>query len=104
MDWNDLNQSFCNILQSLLQNSDKIVWLKSKNFSYSKDDGSKDKKARSTKKSVIKIKIKFENYKNFLEAIQLENKLNDLEKSQINADSLKKVNKIALSLNDDKRM
>ena len=34
------------------------------------------------------MKIKFENYKNFLEAIQLENKVNDLEKSQINADSL----------------
>ena len=38
------------------------------------------KKVKDTKKSVIKGKLKFENYKNCLEATQLENKMKHLEK------------------------
>ena len=34
----------------------------------------KIKKAKGTRKCVIKRKLKFENYKNYLEATQLENK------------------------------
>ena len=41
-------------------------------------------------KSVIKRKLKTENYKNSLEVTQLENKINYLEKNEINIDSLKK--------------
>ena len=41
-------------------------------------------------KSVIKRKLKIENYKNSLEVTQLENKINYLEKNEINIDSLKK--------------
>ena len=36
-------------------------------------------------------KLKFENYKNCLEATQLDNKINYLEKNKINIDNLKKV-------------
>ena len=43
------------------------------------DDGSGDKKAKGTKKYVKERKLKFEDYKNCLEATQLENKLNHLE-------------------------
>ena len=50
----------------------------------------KIKKAKGTKKCVINRKHKFENYKNCLEAIQLENKVSYLEKNKINIDSLKK--------------
>ena len=32
------------------------------------DDNSEDKKAKDTKKCLIKRKLKFENYKNYLEA------------------------------------
>ena len=39
----------------------------------------KDKKAKDNKKCVIKRKLKFENYKNCLEATHLENKINHLE-------------------------
>ena len=39
----------------------------------------KDKKAKDNKKRVIKRKLKFENYKNCLEATHLENKINHLE-------------------------
>ena len=37
-----------------------------------------------------KRKVKFENYKNCLEASQLENKINYLEKTKIDIDSIKK--------------
>ena len=39
----------------------------------------KIKKAKGTKECVIKRKLKFEDYKNCLEATQLENKINQLE-------------------------
>ena len=38
------------------------------------------KKPKSTKKPVIKRKLKFENYKNCLEATELDSKMNYLEK------------------------
>ena len=38
------------------------------------------KKPKSTKKRVIKRKLKFENYKNCLEATELDSKMNYLEK------------------------
>ena len=109
------------------------VGLKAKTYSYLIDDGSKNKKAKGTKKCVTKRKHNFENYKICLEATQLENKVSHLEK-KIEVDSLKKdlkefiknnkltlkaqqrfkserhniftenINKIALSSNDDKRM
>ena len=51
------------------------------------------KKAKDTKKCVVKRKIKFENYKNCLEVNQLENKVNHLEKNKINKDSIEKSHK-----------
>ena len=58
----------------------KFVELRAKTYSYLIDDGSEDKKVKSTKKCVIKRKIQFENYKNCLEATQLENNIYYLEK------------------------
>ena len=40
----------------------------------------KIKKGKAAKKGVIKRKLKFENYKSYLEATQIENKINHLEK------------------------
>ena len=112
----------------------KFVGLRAKTYSYLIDDGSEDKKAKSPKKCVIKIKLKFENYKNCLEATQLENQINYIEKNKIDIDRIKEnhkkfvrkkkpilktqvrfkserhnvfneeINKIALSPNNDKRM
>ena len=67
----------------------KFVGLRAKTYSYLIDDGSEDKKAKGTKKCVIKRKLKFENYKNCLEATQLENKINHLEKNKIDIDKIK---------------
>ena len=48
----------------------------------------KTKKAKGTKTFVIK-KIRYEDYKNCLQATQLENKRNHPEKSKVNVDSLR---------------
>ena len=58
----------------------RIDGFRVKSYSYLKDDGSEDKKAKFTKKCVIKIDIKFKNYTNCLEATQIEKKINYLEK------------------------
>ena len=69
----------------------KSVGVRVKAYSYLIDDGSEDKKAKSTKKCVIKRKLKFENYKSCLEATQLDNKIKYIEKNKIIIDSLKKI-------------
>ena len=71
----------------------KFFGLGAKAYSYLIDDGSEDEKAKNTKECIIKKKLKFENYKNCLEATQLENKINYLERNEINIDSLKKDHK-----------
>ena len=67
----------------------EFVWLRGKTYSYLKDNNDKDKKTKETKKSVIKIKCKYEDYKNCLEAAPIKNKINFLEKNKIDKDSLK---------------
>ena len=51
-------------------------------------------KKQKAQRSVIKRQLKFENYENCLEATQLENKINHLEK--IDIDGLKKDHKNSL--------
>ena len=63
----------------------EFVRLRAETSGYIIEDGSEDKKAKDTKKCLIKIKIKFENCKNCLEANQLKNKINHLEKNKIDS-------------------
>ena len=63
---------------------------RAKPYSYFIDDSLEDKKAKGTKKCVIKRKLKFQNYKNCLEANQIKNKINHLEKNKTDIDSIKK--------------
>ena len=72
----------------------KFVGLRAKSYSYLIDVDSEDKNAKGTKMCVIKRRLKIENYKNCLEATQLENKISYLEKNEINKDSLKKKKRI----------
>ena len=82
----------------------EFVTLRPKTYSYLTDDGKEDKKAKITKKCVIKKTIKFNDYKKCL--------LNDevILKSQQRFISKKhdvyteNINKIALSNDDDKRI
>ena len=71
----------------------KFVGLRAKTYSYLIHDGNENKNAKGSKKCVIKRKHKFESYKNYLKAAQLENKINHLEKNEIDVDSLKKDHK-----------
>ena len=80
----------------------EFVTLRPKTYSYLTDDGKENKKAKGTKKCVIKRMIKFNDYKNSL----LKDKV--LLKSQKRFISKKHdvytedINKVALSKNDDK--
>ena len=56
----------------------KFVGLKAKTYSYLIDEGSEDKKSKRHEKR----KLKFENYKNYIEEAHLENKINNLEKKK----------------------
>ena len=58
----------------------KFVGLMRKTYSYLKDNNDEVKKAKGTKKCVMKRKPKFQYCKNCLEAAQIENKINHLEK------------------------
>ena len=81
----------------------EFIRLRANTYSYLKDNNDKDKKAKGTKKCVIKRKLKLEDYKNCLEVAQIENKINYLEKNEIDVDSLskhqkefRKINKLML--------
>ena len=82
----------------------EFVTLRPKTYSYLTDDGKEDKRAKGTKKCVIKRMIKFDDYKNCL----LKDKV--LLKSQQRFISKKHdvytgdINKITLSNDDDKRI
>ena len=57
--------------------------LRAKRFSYITDNNDGNKKAKATKKRVIKRKVKLKDYKNCLKETQLENKINPLEKIRL---------------------
>ena len=52
----------------------ELARLKAKPYSYLKDNKDEDKKAKGTKKCVIKRKLKSQNYKNCLKTVQIEKK------------------------------
>ena len=61
----------------------RLVGLRAKTCSYLIDVGSEDKKAKCAKKCIMKRKFKFDDYKNCLEANQLEKKIDNLEKMKL---------------------
>ena len=67
--------------------------MRPKTYGYLTDDNDENKKANGMKKCVIKQKFKFEDYKHCLEATQLENKLNQLEKNKLDKYSLRENHK-----------
>ena len=82
----------------------EFVTLRLKTYSFLTDDGKEDKKAKGTKKCVIKNKIKFNDYKKCLFNDELilrsEQKFISKKHDVYNEN----VNKIALSNNNDKRI
>ena len=82
----------------------EFVTLRPKTYSFLTDDGKEDKKAKRTKKCVIKKMIKFNDYKKCL--LNGEIILQSKQRFISNKHDLytEDVNKIALSNNDDKRI
>ena len=68
------------------------------------DDESEAKKAKGTKKCVIKRKLKFNDYKDCLLKNEIILKSQQRFKSEAHNVHTEEVNKIALSSNDDKRL
>ena len=82
----------------------EFVALRPKTYSYLTEDCKEDKKAKETKKPVIKRMIKFDDYKNCLFNGEVVLKSQQRFKSKRHDVYTENVNKIALSSNDDKRL
>ena len=82
----------------------EFVTLRPKTYSYLTDDCKEDKKAKGTKKFVIKRMIKFNDYKNCLLKDEVVLKSQQRFISKRHDVYTESINKIALSNNDDKRI
>ena len=82
----------------------EVVAIRPKTWTYLMDDGSQNKKAKGTKKCVIKQKLMFENYKDCLFNEKTIFKKQQRFKSQYHDMYTEEINKIALSSNDNKRV
>ena len=83
----------------------EFVALRAKTYAYlMDDDDSEKKKAKGTKKCVIKRELMFENYKDSLFNDEIILKSQQRFKSDYHEVYTEEVNKIVLSSNDDKRL
>ena len=80
----------------------EFVTLTPKTYSYLTDDGKEDKKAKGTKKCVIKRMIKFNDYNNCLSKDKVQQRQRFISKKH--DVYTEDINKVALSNNDDKRI
>ena len=65
----------------------KFVGFRAKTYYYLIGDGNEDK-AKGTKMCILKRKLKFENYRNCLEATQVENQIKYLEEIKFDIDNI----------------
>ena len=65
-------------------------------YSYLTDNNDEDKNTKGSKKCVIKRKLKFDDYKHFLEATELENRINHLQQNNLDNNNLRKIMKNSL--------
>ena len=82
----------------------EFVALKPKTHSYLTDDDKNDKKAKGTKKCVIKRILKFNDYKNCIFKNEIIPKSQQRFKSEAHCVYTVEVSEIALSSNDDERL
>ena len=74
-------------------NNGRFCCTETETYSYLIDDSDENKKGKGTKNCVVKRKLKFEDYKHCLQATELENKINHVEKNNLNVDNLQKNHK-----------
>ena len=65
-------------------------------YSYLTDNNGEDKNTKGSKRCVIKRKLKFDDYKHFLEATELENRINHLQQNNLDNNNLRKIMKNSL--------
>ena len=82
----------------------EFIYLRPKAYTYLTDDGKEDKKAKGTKKCVIKRMIKFDDYKKCLINGEVILKSQQRFRSKGHDVYTENIDKIALSNNDDKRI
>ena len=82
----------------------EFVGLRPKTYSYLRDDASRDKKANETKISMSEWRLKFEEYQECLQNNKIILRSRQRFKSKAHNVFTEKVNKIALSFNDDKTL
>ena len=82
----------------------EFVALGPKTYSYLTDDCKEDKKAKGTKKCVIKRRLKFCDYKDCLLSNEIILKSQQSFKSEKHDSHTEEANKIPLSSNDGKRL
>ena len=82
----------------------EFATLRPKTYSYLTDDGKEDKKAKGTKKCIIKKMIKFNDYKKCLLNDEVIFKSQQIFISKKHDVYTENINKIALSNDDDKRI
>ena len=82
----------------------EFVGLRAKTYAYLMNDDSEHKKAKGTKKCVIKRILKFTDYKNCQSNDKIILKSQQRFKSDCHNVCTEQINKIALSSNDDKRL
>ena len=82
----------------------EFITLGPKTYLYLTDDGKEDKKAKGTKKCIIKRMIKFSDYKNCLLKDEVILKSQQRFISKKHDVYTENINKIALSNDDDKRI
>ena len=80
----------------------EFVALRPKTYSYLTDDFEEDKKAKGTKKCVIRQRLKCSNYKDCL--LNNEIILKSQQRLNVYTEEVNKIALIALSSNDDKRL
>ena len=96
------NEKVIGLMKDKLEGIKEFVALRPKSYSYLTDDCEEDKKAKGTKKCVIKRRLKFNDYKDCLLNNEIILKSQQRFKSGKHDVYTEELNKIALNSNDDK--
>ena len=82
----------------------EFIWFRAQTYAYLIDDDSEKKKAKGTKRCVIKRILKFNDYEDCLLNNKIILKSQQRFKSDYHNVYLEQINKTALSSNDDRRL
>ena len=82
----------------------EFVGLRAKLYSYKMHEGKEEKRCKGIKQSVVKNEITFEDYKDCLFNLKDQTRAMNVIRSHKHEVYTEEVNKIALSVNDDKRI